>query len=133
MPDQLRQLFLNFMLNSADAITMSGQKNQGRIRIQSENRTSSGPDGKESSGMIRVVFEDNGIGIAAEDMDKIFDPFFTTKPPGMGSGLGLWVSLLIAESIGGKIEVENNPTGGARMILSLPVCGKGVAAFSHSV
>ncbi len=120
-PDQLRQLLLNFMLNAADAVKMSEQTDQGRIRIESENRTPSGPDGKELPGMVRLVFEDNGVGIAEEDLGKIFDPFFTTKPPGMGSGLGLWVSLLIVESMGGKIEAENNPGGGARMILSLPV------------
>ena len=122
-PDQLRQLFLNFMLNSADAIKASGRRDPGRIRIISDDQTPLGPDGKESSGMIRVAFEDNGMGISEDDLNKIFDPFFTTKPPGMGNGLGLWVSLLIAESMGGKIEAENNPGGGARMILSVPVCG----------
>lgn len=126
-PDQLRQLFLNFMLNAADAIKMGDQKDPGRIRIKSENPAASGSGGKESSGMIRVVFEDNGIGLAEGDLNKIFDPFFTTKPPGMGSGLGLWVSLLISESMGGKIEAGNNPGGGAQIILSLPVSGKRVA------
>lgn len=119
-PDQLRQLLLNFMLNAADAIKMNDRTDPGRIRIESGDQTSFGPDGKESSGMVRLVFEDNGVGIAEEDLNKIFDPFFTTKPPGMGSGLGLWVSLLIVESMGGKIEAENNPESGARITLLLP-------------
>lgn len=121
-PDQLRQLFLNFLLNAADAIQVSGRKDRGRVRILSEDPPSFGSDGKETSGMMRLVFDDNGTGIAEDDLNRLFDPFFTTKPPGKGSGLGLWVSLLITESLGGKIEAENNPEGGARMILLLPVC-----------
>ena len=111
-PDQLRQLLLNFMINAADAIKMYDQADPGRIRIESENQTAFGPDGKETSGMVRLVFQDNGVGIAEEDLNKIFDPFFTTKPPGMGSGLGLWVSLLIVESMGERSRRKTTPKAG---------------------
>src|SRR5205085_4383075 len=56
---------------------------------------------------------------------QVFDPFFTTKPIGEGTGLGLSGSIGIVESHGGRMSVDNVPTGGARFTLRLPV-GEGV-------
>jgi signal transduction histidine kinase len=115
-PDQLKQLFLNFFLNSADAIRLSGKEVSGRIRVASEN-----VEGGDGPRTLHVHFDDNGSGISDADMNRIFDPFFTTKPTGMGSGLGLWVSLLIAEAMGGTIAVKSSEGEGTRMTLVLPV------------
>ena len=60
---------------------------------------------------IKLSFIDNGEGICPEYREKIFDPFFTTKAPGKGTGLGLWVSLMIIEGFGGKIGVDSSRRG----------------------
>lgn len=122
-PDQLKQLFLNFILNAADAIKMSGKEVPGHIHITSENTKKEPQDEGTGPQMLRIQFEDNGSGISEPDLNRIFDPFFTTKPTGMGSGLGLWVSLLIAEAMGGTIEAHSNEDEGTRMVLVLPVEG----------
>jgi len=124
-PDQLKQLFLNFMLNAADAIHMRGDGGAGRIRISTENTGTLASGGEAGPRMLRIEFEDNGSGISEADLSRIFDPFFTTKPTGMGSGLGLWVSLLIAEGMGGTIEARSKEGEGTRMALVLPVEGTG--------
>ena len=72
---------------------------------------------------IRVVvirIADNGPGISPEDMDRIFDPFFTTKAPGKGTGLGLAICAQLAESMGGRIAVQNAETGGAVFTVRIP-------------
>jgi signal transduction histidine kinase len=119
-PDQLKQLFLNFILNSADAIRMSGKDVPGRIRIASENVEIQKTGGGDGPKALHVHFEDNGSGISEADLNRIFDPFFTTKPTGMGSGLGLWVSLLIVEAMGGTIAVKSSEGEGTRITLVLP-------------
>jgi two-component system NtrC family sensor kinase len=122
-PDQLKQLFLNFILNAADAVRMSEKEVPGRIRIASENVQDETPGSKDGGKMLQVQFEDNGSGISESDLNRIFDPFYTTKPTGMGSGLGLWVSLLIAEAMGGTITTRSSAGTGTRMTLELPVAG----------
>jgi signal transduction histidine kinase len=120
---QLKQLFLNFLLNSADAIKMSPMETAGRIHIRSRNAMQKIRDGEAPRETVIVDFEDNGPGISEADLNHIFDPFFTTKPPGKGSGLGLWVSLLISEAMGGTIKVHTGEGDGTRMALVLPVVG----------
>ncbi len=67
-----------------------------------------------------IKISDTGTGIPAEHLDHIFDPFYTTKEVGQGTGLGLAVTSRIMEEHGGRIEAENNPTGGATFYLHLP-------------
>ena len=69
---------------------------------------------------IVISISDTGPGIPASVIENIFDPFFTTKEVGLGLGLGLSISYRIMESLGGKIEVANGATGGARFELYLP-------------
>jgi CheY-like chemotaxis protein len=71
---------------------------------------------------LRVVVEDEGDGIPLDVLPRVFEPFFTTKPVGLGTGLGLSVSLGIAEHHGGTLRAENrHDGGGARMTLTLPL------------
>jgi len=68
--------------------------------------------------VIRV--EDNGPGIAEDDLEDIFDPFFTTKEPGKGTGLGLSICARLVDGMGGHIQAENCEDGGARFTIRLP-------------
>ncbi len=72
-----------------------------------------------------VIVEDNGPGIPEENFARIFEPFFTTKITGQGVGLGLSVSLGIAQAHGGTLTAENRgaPEGGARFTMRLPLSG----------
>jgi CheY-like chemotaxis protein len=101
----LRQVFLNLLLNAADAVDR-----QGEIKIDSTIG--------DSAVIVRVA--DNGAGIPAQHIDRIFEPFFTTKGP-RGSGLGLSSAREIMESIGGSISAINSADGGAMFVLRFPL------------
>ena len=114
-PGELRQVFVNMVLNSADAIVASG-RGAGGLAVSTRNVAVADGDS-----LLEVVFEDNGEGIDEGNLGNIFDPFFTTKEPGYGTGLGLSVSFMIVEGLGGSLSVESTPGVGTRMILRLPV------------
>ena len=78
--------------------------------------------------VIRV--EDNGPGIPEADLESIFDPFFTTKQSGRGTGLGLSICARLVEGMGGRIDVENRPEGGASFCIRLP--GKSQALLDEA-
>jgi signal transduction histidine kinase len=65
------------------------------------------------SNLVRLDIEDDGPGIAPENLKRIFDPFFTTKKD-VGTGLGLWVCKEIAERHGGSIQVQSKNENGSR-------------------
>jgi signal transduction histidine kinase len=104
--DALQQMFVNLLLNSFQAI-----KGSGRIKISSE---------VESAEVLKLVYEDDGPGIPAEQHERIFDPFFTTKQVGEGTGLGLYIVASIVEEHRGTIRIEQTHTG-ARFIIRLPI------------
>jgi two-component system sensor histidine kinase RegB len=68
-------------------------------------------------GRAELVVEDNGPGISPSLLPRVGEPFHTTKPEGMG--LGLYVSSVLAERMGGQLSVENAPGGGTRVTLTL--------------
>ena len=68
-----------------------------------------------------LAVEDNGDGIAPENLAKIFDPFFTTKPEGKGVGLGLAVTYGIVQEHGGDIEVTSKSREGTCFTVTLPL------------
>jgi two-component system, NtrC family, sensor kinase len=105
--NQLKQVFLNMILNAIDA-TRDG----GKIKISTI----------KNNNCAQVMFEDTGCGIASENVDKIFEPFFTTKTPGKGTGLGLSICYGIIEDHKGKIFVNSNGIGnGTTFTISLPM------------
>ncbi|MGB8011211.1 MAG: PAS domain S-box protein [Terriglobales bacterium] len=108
-PNQLMQVFLNLLLNAEQAIRENREKGTIRVRIGRK------PDS------VWIVFQDDGPGIATENLAHIFDPFFTTKRPGRGTGLGLSICKTVLREHGGNIEAATAPDGGAVFTITLPV------------
>lgn len=102
-PDQIRQVFLNILLNAVQSID-----EEGHITV-----TSSADDS-----YITFVFRDTGCGMAPEQLGKIFSPFFTTKEK--GTGLGLAVCQKIIEGHAGEIRAESEPGKGTAITVRLP-------------
>jgi signal transduction histidine kinase len=119
--NQLRQVFLNLIINAADAINSDSKEVEGRVTIGTRLISDDDPDLGQSSDCLEISFTDNGSGIAEESLGNIFDPFFTTKDPGKGTGLGLSVSFTIIESLGGKMTGVSQEGNGTTMIISLPL------------
>ena len=110
--NRLEQVFLNLILNSADAIAEKKSDGyNGQINISSHS------DGK----YLVLLFEDNGTGIPGEIIEKITDPFFTTKAPGEGTGLGLPVSSGIMKEHGGNMEIFSTYGKGTKIRLTIPL------------
>jgi two-component system, NtrC family, sensor kinase len=107
---KLQQVFTNLLLNARDAIPDGGRIT---LRVQpSDDRDA-----------LSVEVEDNGIGIAPENVARIYDPFFTTKGVGRGTGLGLAVSYGIVQEHSGHIAVESAPGRGTTFRITLPTAG----------
>ncbi len=122
-PDQIRQVFVNCFLNSADAMADCGDIEQTLVISTRELAAESdgGTSDKGESDRIEIRVTDTGTGIAKENIDSVFDPFFTTKEPGKGTGLGLSVAYSIVEDCGGTMKVQSRAGKGTTLILTLPL------------
>jgi two-component system NtrC family sensor kinase len=109
MPGKLSQVFMNLLVNAAQAIDKSGT-----ITIRS---------GLADGERVFVEIEDDGCGIPQSDLPRLFEPFFTTKPQGKGTGLGLSISFGIVQSHNGAIEVRSQPGQGTCFRVTLPLQG----------
>jgi two-component system sensor histidine kinase HydH len=78
-------------------------------------------EAKISNSNFIIAVTDTGIGIAAENQRRIFEPYFTTKAK--GTGLGLAISRRLIEAHGGTVTAANQPGGGCRFEISLPLNG----------
>ena len=119
-PDQLRQVFMNLVINAADSIGFSPEKIKGKICITTENIEQTCSESSVPVKMLKIMFTDNGPGISETDIKNIFDPFYTTKEPGKGTGLGLYVCFMIVDKMGGNIEVESSKNN-TTISITLPV------------
>ncbi len=104
-PMQLRQAFLNIIMNSCEAV-----KEGGRITVMTKFL--------ENEETVMVSVTDNGIGIEGDNLTRIFDPFFTTKEK--GTGLGLSVVYGIINSHRGTVKIESAPGAGTTVTVKLP-------------
>jgi len=104
-PDELKQVFLNLLLNSKDSMP-----DGGKIEIKLSEK-------KEG---FKLEFSDMGKGISQKDLNKIFEPFFTTKKETKSLGLGLWISYGIIEKHKGFIKALSNGKSGATFTIELP-------------
>lgn len=108
-PHQMQQVFLNIINNARQA--MEGQGHRGRLRVSTES----------ADDKVRIIFQDNGPGIPAENLKRIFNPFFTTKEVGKGTGLGLSLCYGIVSEHGGTITPHSTVGEGARFVIELPI------------
>jgi signal transduction histidine kinase len=115
-PTQVSQLFVNLLMNAADAV-MARPGSSGRIQL----RTRAHPDGVE------VVVADDGVGMTEAVRRRIFEPFFTTKEVGKGTGLGLFVCHSIVNAMGGRLEVESEVDRGTTIRVLLPKAASAAA------
>ena len=112
MPDilvdvnQMHQVFVNLLLNAAEATQENGEIN---IKSQID----------QARRCVRVEIADNGCGIPPEHISKVFEPFFTTKAK--GTGLGLAVSYRIVRNHQGEIQVSSQPGEGTRFTIEIPL------------
>ncbi len=106
---QLQQVFLNMIMNAADAV-----EGKGTIAMITRNIRDNSGD------WVEIEFRDTGPGIDDENLAKIFEPFFTTKPVGKGTGLGLAVSHGIIHEHGGSISVKTKQGEGTSFFIKLP-------------
>ena len=114
-PQQLKQVFLNVLINAIQAI----KKTEGRINISVENAEGTGNIVSHAvKEEIYIIIEDNGEGIDPGNIERIFDPFYTTKSD--GTGLGLSISYGIINRHGGDIKIKSKKGTGTTVILSLP-------------
>jgi len=111
---QLEQVFINLISNARDALDSLEGGADRTITIST----------REQNGHIQVRFQDNGVGIASEDLPSIFDAFFTTKQEKGGMGLGLYIVQDIVKSFGGAITVDSRINEGTIFLISLPISGK---------
>jgi PAS domain S-box-containing protein len=105
-PMQLKQVFLNLILNAVEAM-----RDGGTLRLSTRH--------EEETHSIMIEIADTGKGIGTDVMDKIFQPFFTTKQ--RGTGLGLSISKRLIEEQGGAITAQSMPDRGTTFMISLPV------------
>jgi two-component system NtrC family sensor kinase len=110
-PNQLKQIFLNLIANARQAMP-----NGGTVTV----------DVHQEGDWVVATVGDDGPGIEPAVLERIFEPFFTTKRASGGTGLGLSVSLGIAEAHGGSLTASSEPGSGATFTLRLPIAAEEV-------
>jgi two-component system NtrC family sensor kinase len=105
-PNQLNQVFMNFLINAVQAI-----EEQGTISVRTWQENDS----------ICASVSDTGCGIPAEIVSRVFEPFFTTKEVGKGTGLGLSITYEVIKRHEGDIQVESTPGKGSTFTIRIPV------------
>jgi two-component system cell cycle sensor histidine kinase/response regulator CckA len=128
-PEQVEQVLLNLVLNSADSIS-----GEGRITVSTRVRRldpESPEDGENGRDFVELEVRDTGCGIPPELQTRIFDPFFTTKPDGKGTGLGLAMVDGIVRAHGGRVELASRVNVGTRFRILLPAADLPSASPEH--
>ncbi|MGA2060538.1 MAG: ATP-binding protein [Thermoguttaceae bacterium] len=108
-PEGIHRAALNVVTNAIDAV--SEKQPPGRVTVRTEYDA--------QNAKVRIIVEDDGPGIPADQMDFLFSPFVSSKKS-RGTGLGLPVSQKILREHGGQIQVHSEPGHGARFVLEIP-------------
>jgi nitrogen fixation/metabolism regulation signal transduction histidine kinase len=109
---RIRQILNNLVTNSLEAL-------EGRVGARIEIETLTAEEGPKQAPSVAIVVSDNGPGFQRDLLGTVFDPYVTSKPK--GTGLGLAIVKKIVEEHGGRIEADNQRTGGARVRILLPI------------
>jgi signal transduction histidine kinase len=126
---QLTQVMQNLFFNAAAAIEARPDPREGKISVRAENASREDvKNGKNTSILlkkgkyVKILVEDNGIGIPSENIEKIFDPYFTTRDKTNQKviGLGLTLCYSIIKKHDGHIAVESEIGTGTTFTLYLP-------------
>lgn len=120
---RLEQVIVNLLKNAMEAIIES-QIEEDRPSTKNHWITLS-CESINNKAIVKV--DDSGPGVSEEIQRELFEPFFTTKASGVGMGLGLAISLNIIHELKGTLHVENKSEGGARFIITLPLCEETLA------
>lgn len=108
--NQIKQVFLNILLNAIDAM-----QDGGTLTI-SADAAGSAPAERQ----LRIIVADTGCGIASDKLEKVFDPFYTTKDSTGNAGLGLSITKGIIDKHHGTVRIESEVDKGTRVIVGLP-------------
>jgi nitrogen fixation/metabolism regulation signal transduction histidine kinase len=109
---RIRQILNNLVTNSLEAL-------EGKVGARIEIETGLADDGARQAAAVAIVVTDNGPGFQRDLIGTVFDPYVTSKPK--GTGLGLAIVKKIVEEHGGRIEADNQRSGGARVRILLPL------------
>ena len=113
---EVEQVILNLLKNAAQAMSEKFSDDKIEEKPEIVIRASA------SEGYVEITIQDNGPGLNEEAKLRAFEPFFTTKAPGVGTGLGLWVSyMIITEKHHGQLLLESSSGQGATFILRFPL------------
>jgi signal transduction histidine kinase len=102
--ESLKQVYLNLILNALESMPEGG-----RLEVASAER----------KGHVEITIADTGAGISPAHLRQLAKPFFTTKA--QGSGLGLFLTRRLVESVGGSLTIESEVGKGTRCRVSLPL------------
>jgi PAS domain S-box-containing protein len=111
---RIRQILNNLLTNSFEAL-------EGKVGARIEIETQVSEEGQKQGASVAISVTDNGPGFQRDLIGTVFDPYVTSKPK--GTGLGLAIVKKIVEEHGGRIEADNQRTGGARIRILLPLGG----------
>jgi two-component system, sensor histidine kinase RegB len=114
LPRALLQVLVNVLKNATEA-SLATRGKVIEVGVKRRGRR------------VDVLVEDRGPGFSPEVLARVGEPFSTTKEGTGGMGMGLFISALLANRMGAKLSVATRPTGGARVVLSLPAESSGVA------
>lgn len=109
---RIRQILNNLVTNSLEAL-------EGKVGACIEVETQLAEEGQRHGASVAIVVTDNGPGFQRDLLGTVFDPYVTSKPK--GTGLGLAIVKKIVEEHGGRIEADNQRSGGARVRIILPL------------
>lgn len=111
---RLAQVVVNLLLNATQAFPSDSARDRNEIRVAA----------RHEDGFVVIEVSDTGPGVPADVRPHVFEPFFTTKSGAEGTGLGLFVSRNIVESLGGTLSLADREGGGAVFRIRLPVAPK---------
>jgi signal transduction histidine kinase len=109
-PGTFAQVLTNLVMNAVTHAYDEGQSGRMTVTVT-----------EPAAGLVRIVFTDDGKGIAPNEVGRVFDPFFTTRRGQGSTGLGLHIVYnLVTGTLQGRIDVESEPNVGTRFIIEIP-------------